>query len=43
MKPWSTLAYDPTTVALASLNFHRIDFELELGVYISKGGKNIPK
>lgn len=43
MKPWSSLAYNPETLALPIANKHRIDHELELGVFISKGGSNISK
>lgn len=43
LKPWSSVNYNPSTLALPSSAFHRVDHELELGVYISKGGKNIAK
>lgn len=40
-KPWSSIAYNPTKVILTLANEHKIDHEIELGVYIGKGGKNI--
>jgi len=43
MKPWSSVCYNPKQVVLTSSKFHRIDHELELGVYISKGGSCISK
>lgn len=43
LKPWSSLSYQPATLHLPSSKEHRIDHELELGVYISKGGSNIKK
>jgi acylpyruvate hydrolase len=43
LKPWSTVNYNPKTLALPSSAVHRVDHELELGVYIAKTGKNITK
>lgn len=43
LKPWSSLAYSPTKLSLPITLHHRIDHELELGVFISKGGSNITK
>ena len=43
MKPWSSVAYNPASLVLSSTKFHRIDHELELGVYITKAGSNISK
>ena len=43
LKPWSSLNYVPKQVCLPSAKIHRIDHELELGVFISKGGSNISK
>lgn len=43
MKPWSSIAYNPASLALSATKFHRIDHELELGVYITKAGSNISK
>lgn len=42
-KPWSSVAYNPSKLLLSHSAFHRIDHELELGVYISKGGSKIAK
>ena len=42
-KPWSSLSYAPKEVRIPSAKIHRIDHELELGVFISKGGSNIAK
>lgn len=41
LKPWTTVNYDPKILSLPSSAQHRIDHELELGVFIEKGGKNI--
>ena len=43
MKPWSSINYLPKQLYLPSAKIHRIDHELELGVFISKGGSNISK
>lgn len=43
LKPWSTVNYNPKILALPSSAFHRVDHELELGVFINKTGKNITK
>jgi 2-keto-4-pentenoate hydratase/2-oxohepta-3-ene-1,7-dioic acid hydratase in catechol pathway len=43
MKPWSSVTYNPNKVVLATSKVHRIDHELELGVYISKAGSKISK
>lgn len=43
MKPWSSVSYNPSTLHLPISNSHQIDHELELGVFITKGGSNIPK
>ena len=43
MKPWSSINYMPKSLHLPSAKIHRIDHELELGVFISKGGSNISK
>ena len=43
MKPWTSVSHNPNTLSLPISNKHRIDHELELGVFISKGGKNISK
>lgn len=43
MKPWSSVVYNPTTLHLPVAKDHRLDHELELGVFITKGGSNIPK
>jgi 2-keto-4-pentenoate hydratase/2-oxohepta-3-ene-1,7-dioic acid hydratase in catechol pathway len=42
LKAWSSLAYNPKQLSLEIANTHRIDHELELGVFIKKGGVNIP-
>jgi 2-keto-4-pentenoate hydratase/2-oxohepta-3-ene-1,7-dioic acid hydratase in catechol pathway len=42
-KPWSALAYTPNKLHLPISKIHRVDHELELGVFISKGGSNIKK
>lgn len=42
-KPWTSLVYNPTKLHLPISKTHRIDHELELGVFISKGGSNIKK
>ena len=41
MKPWSSIAFNPNTLALPISQEHQVDHELELGVYINKSGKNI--
>ena len=43
LKPWSSLAVDPQQLKLKIAAKHRIDHELELGVFIKKGGSNISK
>lgn len=43
IKPWSSVVYNPEALSLPISNKHRIDHELELGVFIKKGGSNIPK
>jgi fumarylpyruvate hydrolase len=43
LKPWSSVNYNPKLLALPTSALHRVDHELELGVYIEKGGKNIAK
>ena len=43
LKPWSSLSLAPTNLALPISLEHQIDHELELGVFINKGGSNIPK
>lgn len=43
IKPWSSVVYNPSSVSLPISNKHRIDHELELGVFIKKGGNNIQK
>ena len=42
-KPWSSVTYLPKHVHLPSSKLHRVDHELELGVFISKEGRNIAK
>lgn len=42
-KPWSSLNFNPSTLSLPIATQHRVDHELELGVFIKKGGKNISK
>ena len=41
MKPWSSVAYKPSKLALPIAQQHRVDHELELGVYINKPGCKI--
>ena len=41
LKPWSSLIYNPKTISLPRAKDHRIDHEVELGVFFKKGGKNI--
>lgn len=41
LKSWSSLAFNPKQLSLLIANTHKIDHELELGVFIKKGGKNI--
>jgi acylpyruvate hydrolase len=43
LKPWTTVTYMPKQVHLPAAKIHRVDHELELGVFISKAGSNIKK
>ena len=43
LKPWSSLTYMPKTVSLPKAKIHRVDHEIELGVFISKRGVNLKK
>lgn len=43
IKPWTSVCYNPHSLPLPISNKHRIDHELELGVFIAKGGSNISK
>lgn len=43
LKPWSSVVYNPASLALPIAGHHRIDHQLELGVFITKGGSNISK
>ena len=43
IKPWSSLALAPVALSLPICLKHQIDHELELGVFIKKGGSNIAK
>jgi 2-keto-4-pentenoate hydratase/2-oxohepta-3-ene-1,7-dioic acid hydratase in catechol pathway len=43
LKPWSSVNYNPKSLALPSSAIHRVDHELELGVLISKTAKNVTK
>ena len=41
LKPWSSLIYNPESVNLPRAKDHKIDHEIELGVFFNKSGKNI--
>lgn len=43
LKPWSSINYQPTKLSLPIAATHKIDHEVELGVFISKGGSHIKK
>jgi 2-keto-4-pentenoate hydratase/2-oxohepta-3-ene-1,7-dioic acid hydratase in catechol pathway len=43
IKPWTSLSYQPKTLHLPISKIHEIDHEIELGVFITKGGSNIKK
>jgi len=42
-KPWATVTFNPSKVYLPAAKIHKIVHEIELGVFICKGGKKIPK
>ena len=43
LKPWSSINFSPKVLSLPIAAEHRVDHEIELGVFITKGGSNIPK
>lgn len=43
IKPYSSLVLNPKTLHLSVAKEHRLDHEVELGVFINKAGTNIPK